>query len=82
MSMRRGMTALLVMMLAAAISSVLPGSPSASADGAPSDSAMTKSGSGDFDKLKVTLSQTKNLINQSVTITWTGGVPTLPAGDY
>lgn len=81
MSMRRGMTALLAMMLAAAISSV-PGSPSASADGAPPDSAMTISGQGDFTNLKVSLSQTRNLVNQSVTITWAGGAPTRPAGEF
>jgi hypothetical protein len=41
---------------------------------------MTKSGSGEFDKLKVTVSQTKNLINQTITVSWTGGVPTTPPG--
>jgi hypothetical protein len=80
MSGRRLVTALLAMMLGAAVLSVLPDRPAASADPALSDSAMTKSGTGDFKNLKVTVSQTKNLINQVITISWTGGVPTAPAG--
>ena len=70
---------LLAMMLSAAMISVLPGAAPASADGAPPDSAMTKSGMGEFKNLQVTVSQTKNLINQAVTVTWKGGAPTTPA---
>ncbi|MGH3549114.1 MAG: hypothetical protein ACRDQU_13590 [Pseudonocardiaceae bacterium] len=55
-----------------------PGAPPASADGAPADSAMTKSGTGEFANLQVTVSQTKNLINQTVVVTWKGGVQTEP----
>jgi hypothetical protein len=39
---------------------------------------MTLPGNGPFPNLKVTVSQTKNLINQTVTVSWTGGTPTLP----
>jgi hypothetical protein len=79
---RRVVVALLAMLLGAAMISVLPGVPPASADGAPADSAMTKSGTGDFNNLKVTVSQTKNLINQTVTVSWTGGAPTTPVGQF
>jgi hypothetical protein len=80
MSARRVVAVLLAMVLGAAVVSVLPGAPHASADGAPADSAMTKSGAGEFSNLKVTVSQTKNLINQTVTVSWTGGAPTTPPG--
>ncbi|MDP3713307.1 MAG: hypothetical protein Q8R60_12585 [Mycobacteriales bacterium] len=42
-------------------------------------SAVTKSGAGDFAGLSVTVSQTKNLINQVVEVSWKGGAPTEPA---
>ncbi len=79
MSARRVVTALLAMMLGAAVISMLPGRPLASADpadGAQSGSAMTVSGTGEFAKLQVTVSQAKDLINQVVTVSWTGGRPT------
>lgn len=41
-------------------------------------SAVTVSGTGQFAGLKVTVSQTRDLINQAVEITWTGGAPTKP----
>ena len=72
----------LALVLGAAVISVLPGAPPAAADGAPADSAMTKSGAGSFDKLKVTVSQTTNLINQTITVSWTGGAPTTPIGQF
>jgi hypothetical protein len=78
MSASRVVAALLAVMLGAAVISVLPGAPPASADGPPSDSAMTVSGKGDFANLQVTVSQTKNLINQVITVAWKGGVPTKP----
>lgn len=40
------------------------------------DSKLTVSGRGGFSELKVTVNQTKNLSNQAVSVTWTGGVPT------
>lgn len=42
-------------------------------------SALSKSGSGDFAGLKVTVDQTQHLINQVVHISWTGGAVTQPA---
>ena len=42
------------------------------------DSAVTKSGDGEFADLKVTLSQTTGLVNQVIRISWSGGKPTLP----
>ncbi len=39
-------------------------------------SAVTVSGRGAFASLKVTVSQTTHLVDQSVTVTWSGGKPT------
>ena len=50
----------------------------AAATGVP-DSPATLSGAGPFSGLKVTVSQTQNLINQDISIDWSGGVPTVPA---
>ena len=41
-------------------------------------SAVTKSGSGEFKDLEVTVSQTTNLVNQVVRVSWKGGKPTKP----
>ena len=41
-------------------------------------SALTKSGSGEFKDLEITVSQTKNLVNQVVRVSWKGGKPTKP----
>jgi hypothetical protein len=87
MSGRRVVAALLAMVLGAVMISVLPSSLPASAAAAPvtGDSSVTVSGKGEFANLKVTVSQTKNLINQTVTVswTWTGGVSTQPSsGDF
>ncbi len=82
MRSHRVMAALLAMMLAAAVAGGLLSSPLASAaapDPASSDSAVTKSGTGEFASLKVTVGQTKNLVNQTITVSWTGGKPTVPA---
>ncbi|MGH3821518.1 MAG: hypothetical protein ACRDRA_01525, partial [Pseudonocardiaceae bacterium] len=71
--------ALLGMTLAAGVVGGLPSSPPASAaaaDPAQAASAVTVSGKGDFANLKVTVSQTRNLINQIVKVSWTGGAPT------
>jgi hypothetical protein len=43
-----------------------------------SGSAVTMSGHGPFADLKVTVSQTKDLINQTVKVSWVGGAPTEP----
>jgi len=53
--------------------------PEASArDNGASSSAVTVRGSGPFSDLEVTVSQTRQLRNQTVDITWRGGTPTLP----
>lgn len=79
MSLARVVAGTLAIMMGAAMFSMPLSSPSASAraaDPAGSDSAVTVAGSGDFANLKVTVSQTKNLINQTVKVSWTGGAPT------
>ncbi|MGB9136827.1 MAG: hypothetical protein WCB73_06295 [Pseudonocardiaceae bacterium] len=79
----RTVAALLAMMLATTVVGGLLNSPpvsAAAADPAPPDSAVTVSGRGDFANLKVTVSQTKNLINQTVRVSWTGGTPTPSTG--
>ncbi len=43
------------------------------------DSAMTLNGRGTFADLEITLNQTRNLANQAISVTWTGGKRT--AGD-
>jgi hypothetical protein len=83
MSNHRIVAALLAMMLAASVVGGLLSSPPASAaDPAASDSAVTVSGQGDFKDLTVTVSQTKNLINQTVKVSWTGGTPTKIETDF
>jgi hypothetical protein len=47
------------------------------AQAAGTDSAVTVSGKGEFANLKITVSQTTDLINQEITISWTGGKPTV-----
>ncbi|MGH3844759.1 MAG: hypothetical protein ACRDS0_25450, partial [Pseudonocardiaceae bacterium] len=77
--------ALLAMMLAAAVVGGLLSSPLATADPGdppPSDSAVTVSGKGDFADLKVTVSQTRNLINQTIVVSWSGAKPTVNNVDW
>lgn len=69
-----------------AVTLVLPGAvlgaPPAAAQQTPSgDSAVTKSGTGEFANLKVTVSQTKSLINQTVKVSWTGFEPPPTVGN-
>ncbi|MGB7796041.1 MAG: hypothetical protein WBL53_07265 [Pseudonocardiaceae bacterium] len=81
----RTVAALLAMMLATTVVGGLLNSPpvsAAAADPAASDSAVTVSGQGDFPNLKVTVSQTKNLINQTVKVSWTGGAPTVDLASF
>lgn len=62
----------------------LPPTPPAVADpatgSATGDSALTLPGTGEFADLRITVSQTRNLINQVITVSWTGGKPTPPGG--
>lgn len=39
------------------------------------DSAMTVPGRGKYADLKITVNQTEHLLNQAVSVTWTGGTP-------
>jgi hypothetical protein len=47
--------------------------------GDPTDSAVTVPGKGEFADLRVTVNQTRNLINQFIRVSWTGGKPTVGA---
>jgi hypothetical protein len=70
-------------LLAVALGAAMIGCPSTLAgtgDAVPPDSRVTVSGTGAFSGLTVTVSRTKNLINQTITVSWTGGHPTLPSG--
>jgi hypothetical protein len=49
---------------------------------AAADTAVTLPGHGDFSDLRVTVSQTTELINQTVKVSWTGGEATGPAGNF
>ncbi|BCY05875.1 hypothetical protein [Actinoplanes sp. L3-i22] len=55
--------------------------PTPSADAADT-TAVTVTGKGDFKDLKVTVSQTTNLINQVLDVTWTGGKATSDIAVY
>lgn len=43
----------------------------------PTESQVTVNGRGIFADLAITINQTRNLTNQAVSITWTGGTPTV-----
>lgn len=47
-----------------------------------SSSAMTAAGTGPYADLRITLSRTRDLINQAVVLTWSGGRPTTPTGGF
>jgi hypothetical protein len=64
--------------LAAGVASADSGSGAAATGG--SDSAVTVSGTGRFANLRVTVSQTRNLIDQVIDVTWSGGTPTFQGG--
>ena len=76
---RRG-TALLAALALSVLLPLLPGPGPASAQEASGASAATVSGTGRFTGLQVTVSQTRNLINQVVEVSWKGAVPTTPGG--
>ena len=64
-------------LLAAAVTASLAAIAFLPAEAATS-SAMTKKGTGEFARLEVTVSKTKGLINETVTVSWKGGTPTTP----
>lgn len=74
--------------LAAATLVVVPVGPTYAADPVPggagidtslpaTDSQATVAGRGRFSDLRVTVNQTKDLVNQAISVTWTGGTPTI-----
>jgi hypothetical protein len=67
-----------VRVIAAAILFLLMGivEPAAVSEADNGNSSVTVHGTGEFADLAITVSQTEQLINQIVTVTWTGGVPT------
>lgn len=58
------------------------GPQAAYAAGTVEGSEATVSGSGEFAALKVTVSQTRNLVDQVVKVSWTGGAPTVNDTGY
>ncbi len=58
----------------------LPGAAGTDTSLPATDSAVTIAGRGDFASLRVTVNQTRNLANQALSITWTGGAPTTAYG--
>ncbi|MGQ0777171.1 MAG: hypothetical protein ACT4NY_22610 [Pseudonocardiales bacterium] len=72
-----GLLVVLTLMLSSAVFGLAGGS--ASAEPSAAGSAVTVSGSGEFADLKITVSQTTDLINQTVRVSWTGAKPTEPA---
>jgi len=73
--MRRWSTRLLLLLLLAALAPVVLTHPAAPA-AADADTSMTKSGSGRFSDLDVTVSQVDNLRNQVIEVSWTGAAST------
>ena len=82
-------------MVLALLTSVSPATGSAGAPGSAgtdtslpaTDSQVTVSGRGPFANLEITVNQTRNLVNQAVSVTWTGAEPTIEgpgrfAGNY
>ncbi|MFD4141698.1 hypothetical protein [Streptomyces sp. NPDC058572] len=72
---------LLMVIGAAALAFPRPADAAALA-GSGDGSAVTVSGKGPYADLKVTVSQTRNLVNQVVKISWQGGAPTVSDTTY
>jgi hypothetical protein len=60
------------------LSSPVSTTPIANAVLGSTDSEVTKPGQGEFADLRVTINQTRNLVNQIVRVSWKGGTPTIP----
>lgn len=69
--------ALLSFAVPATGSAVAPGSAGTDTSLPATDSQVTVRGRGPFSDLEVTVNQTRNLVNQAVSVTWTGGRPTI-----
>ncbi|MPY37335.1 hypothetical protein FNH09_40845 [Streptomyces adustus] len=61
-----------------AVAQAAPSATAADATG----SAVTVSGRGEFKDMKFTVSQTKRLTSQAITVSWSGGTPTTFAGTF
>ncbi len=87
---RRILTAVVVGLVTAATTTAVIASqasasspPSGTVGGVPATSSeVTVSGRGEFSNLKITVSQTQDIVNQAIGISWTGGAPTGFAGGY
>jgi hypothetical protein len=55
----------------------VPGSQGVDTSLPSTDSEITVNGRGDFADLEITVNQTQNLVNQAISVTWTGGKPTV-----
>jgi hypothetical protein len=79
---RRVLLGLFAVVVAASLASPavgdepVPGSAGTDTSLPRTESAVTVSGRGPFQDLRVTVNQTKNLVNQAISITWTGATPT------
>ncbi len=76
---RRALGAAVVVAAALALTPSAPGPASAAV---PPSSPLTVEGTGAFADLAVTVSQTRDLVNQSVEISWNGAAPTSPNGFF
>jgi hypothetical protein len=80
--LRNGSLGLLAVAALAAVASPdvhaepIPGSAGTDTSLAATDSQVTLSGRGQFADLRVTVNQTEDLVNQAISIQWTGGQPT------
>ncbi|MEQ1786051.1 MAG: hypothetical protein ABL966_03275 [Acidimicrobiales bacterium] len=54
----------------------IPGSAGTDTSLPDTDSAVTVQGRGQFADLRITVNQTEDLVNQAISITWSGGTPT------
>lgn len=80
---RRSTAALVVATLFAGGTALLSSDGStAQAQGTGTASELTVAGTGPYADLKLTLSQSRDLINQTVVLRWSGGRPTTPAGSF
>jgi len=73
---------LLVVLCLSGLALNTTGSTAVAVDAGGSDSAVTKSGTGAFAGLQVTVGQTGDLVNQVVPVSWTGGAPTQSPGNF
>ena len=78
---RRGTAAFGALLIGAAVVLlVIPTSSQSAQAATDASSALTKTGTGAFSGLSVTVDRTRNLINEVVRVHWSGGVPTRDGG--